>query len=56
MISVAIAKMQQNLLEMPISFLTLLISLNSNRVNQHPPAHHLLDACYDSIIDEPQLS
>jgi hypothetical protein len=24
--------------------------------NQHPLAHHPLDACYYSIVDEPQLS
>jgi hypothetical protein len=26
------------------------------RVNQQPPAHHPLEACYDSVVDEPQLS
>ncbi len=25
-------------------------------VNQHPPAHHPLNACYYSVVDEPQLS
>jgi hypothetical protein len=25
-------------------------------VNQHPPAHHPLDACYYSVMDEPQMS
>jgi hypothetical protein len=25
-------------------------------VNQHPPVHHLLDACYDSVVKDPQLS
>jgi len=25
-------------------------------VNQHPPVHHPLDACYDSVVDDPQLS
>jgi hypothetical protein len=25
-------------------------------VNQHPPAHHPLDACYYSVVDEPQPS
>ncbi len=25
-------------------------------VNQHPPAHHPLDALYKSLVDEPQLS
>jgi hypothetical protein len=25
-------------------------------VNQHPPAHHPLDARYYSVMDEPQLS
>jgi hypothetical protein len=24
--------------------------------NQHPPAHHPLDACYNSVVDQPQLS
>jgi len=24
--------------------------------NQHPPAHHPLDARYYSVVDEPQLS
>jgi hypothetical protein len=24
-------------------------------VNQHPPAHHPLDACYYSVVDEPQM-
>jgi hypothetical protein len=23
------------------------------RVNQHQPAHHPPDACYDSVVDEP---
>ncbi len=22
----------------------------------HPPAHHPLDACYCSVVDEPQMS
>jgi hypothetical protein len=26
------------------------------RVNQQPPAHHPLEAYYDSVVDEPQLS
>jgi hypothetical protein len=25
-------------------------------VNQHPPAHHPLDARYYSVVDEPQLT
>jgi hypothetical protein len=25
-------------------------------VNQHPPAHHPLDAHYHSVVDEPYLS
>jgi hypothetical protein len=25
-------------------------------VNQHPPVRHPLDACYDSVVDDPQLS
>jgi hypothetical protein len=25
-------------------------------LNQHPPAHHPLDAPYYSVVDEPQLS
>jgi hypothetical protein len=25
-------------------------------VNQHLPVHHPLDACYDSAVDETQLS
>jgi len=25
-------------------------------VNQHTPAHHPVDACYYSVVDEPQLS
>jgi hypothetical protein len=25
-------------------------------VNQHPPVHHPLDVCYDSVVDDPQLS
>jgi hypothetical protein len=25
-------------------------------VNQYPPVHHPLDACYYSVLDEPQLS
>jgi hypothetical protein len=25
-------------------------------VNQHPPAHHPLDSCYYSVMDEPQMS
>jgi hypothetical protein len=25
-------------------------------VNQHLPVHHPLDACYDSVVDDPQLS
>ncbi len=25
-------------------------------VKQHPPVHHPLDACYDSVVDDPQLS
>jgi hypothetical protein len=25
-------------------------------VNQHPSAHHPLDACYYSVVDEPQLN
>ncbi len=24
--------------------------------NQHPSAHHALEAPYDSVVDEPQLS
>ncbi len=24
-------------------------------LNQHSPAHHPLDACYYSVVDEPQL-
>jgi len=24
-------------------------------VKQHPPAHHPLDVCYYSVVDEPQL-
>jgi hypothetical protein len=24
-------------------------------INQHPPAHHPLDACYNSVVDQPQL-
>jgi hypothetical protein len=26
------------------------------RVNRHPPAHHPLDAQYDSVVDESQVS
>jgi hypothetical protein len=26
------------------------------RVNQHQPAHHPPDACYDLVVDEPQRS
>jgi hypothetical protein len=26
------------------------------RVNPHPLAHHPLDACYGSLVDEPHLS
>jgi hypothetical protein len=26
------------------------------KVNQHPPTHHPLDACYDLVVDESQLS
>jgi hypothetical protein len=26
------------------------------KVNRHPPVHHPLDACYDSVVDDPQLS
>jgi len=25
-------------------------------LNQHPPEHHPLDACYYSVVDKPQLS
>jgi len=25
-------------------------------VSQHPPVHHPLDACYDSVVDDRQLS
>jgi hypothetical protein len=25
-------------------------------LNQHPPAHHPLDACHHSVMDEPQMS
>jgi hypothetical protein len=31
-------------------------SSSSGRVNQHPPPHHPLDACYYSVVDGPQLS
>ncbi len=31
-------------------------SSSSGPVNQHPPQHHPLDACYYSVVDEPQLS
>jgi hypothetical protein len=27
----------------------------STTVNQYPAVHHPLDACYDSVLDEPQL-
>jgi hypothetical protein len=30
--------------------------LTGAKVNQHPPAHHPLDACYYSVMDEPQMS
>jgi hypothetical protein len=26
------------------------------KLNQHPPAHQPLDAHYESVVDEPQLS
>jgi hypothetical protein len=32
------------------------ISHISATVNQHPSVHHPLDACYYSVVDEPQLS
>jgi hypothetical protein len=36
------------------------ICLQKNKVtatvNQHPPVHHPQDACYDSVVDDPQLS
>jgi hypothetical protein len=35
---------------------TRVISHYSATVNQHPPAHHPLDAYYYSVLDEPQLS
>ncbi len=31
-------------------------TLSAATVNQHPPVHHPLDACYYSVVDEPQLS
>jgi hypothetical protein len=30
--------------------------MNSATFNQHPQAHHPLDAYYYSVVDEPQLS
>ncbi len=30
--------------------------LNQPQLNQHPPVHHPLDACYYSVVDEPHLS
>ncbi len=29
--------------------------IHLDTVNQHPPAHHPLDAHYNSVVDEPQL-
>jgi hypothetical protein len=31
-------------------------SIVGTTVNQHPPTHHPLDACYYSVMDEPQQS
>jgi hypothetical protein len=30
-------------------------SESRSTVNQYPAVHHPLDACYDSVLDEPQL-
>jgi hypothetical protein len=30
--------------------------LVSSKVNQHPPVHHPVDACYDSVMDDPHLN
>ncbi len=40
----------------PIQFSIVGGQIAGQRVNQHPPAHHPLDAHYDSDVDEPQLS
>jgi hypothetical protein len=32
------------------------IPLTKATVNQHTPVHHPLDACYDLVVDDPQLS
>jgi len=32
------------------------VKIYAATVNQHPPVHHPLDACYDSVMDDPQLS
>jgi hypothetical protein len=32
------------------------IILKRTAQTQHPPVHHPLDASYDSVVDDPQLS
>jgi len=32
------------------------LNLLSATMNKHPPVHHPLDACYDTVVDDPQLS
>jgi hypothetical protein len=32
------------------------LNLLSGTMNKHPPVHHPLDACYDLVVDDPQLS
>jgi hypothetical protein len=34
----------------------LMICDKTATVNQHPPVHHPLDACYYLVVREPQLS
>jgi hypothetical protein len=34
----------------------LMICDKTATVNQHPPVHHPLDACYYLVVGEPQLS
>jgi len=47
----------------PVIFQAFLIQGGSHKpstasatVNQHTPVHQPLDACYYSVVDEPQLS